>query len=1013
MLKKLIDRPVTVTMAMLSAIVIGIVSLRIMPVSLAPDVDIPYITVRADAANLSASEIDKSIVSILSDQFIQIAGLKDLSSQSIDGSAVITLSFEHGEDIDYQFIEVNEKVDRAMDYLPDISRPRIMKASASDIPAFYLSICLKINEKDNNFSQAFLQTSEFASTILAKRIEQLPEVAMIDITGAEDYQISIIPKDNALESLNLSIDDLKEIISASNINIGNLSITDGQFKYNISFSSNIRDVEEIKNIKINSGGKILNLEEIADIRYTAKPKTGEVVYQGKKSIYLAVIKQSDAKMANLKKSFASLVEQFRKDYPQLEFSISRDQTMLLEYSINNLFQNILIGIMLVCIVIFLFMGDLRTPSLVVLTMPASLIVSMAFFNIAGLSINIISLSGLLIGVGMLTDNAVVLIDNITYRWKSSSDLRNAVLEGTEEVSGPMLSSVLTTCAVFIPLIFIRGISGALFYEQAIAITIVLLVSWMITIIVIPVYYYWWFKGESAFKPNKHFNRLSFFNNIESFESKTVVWFMNHSRLSVAIFIISILGSIICFIMMPKEQLPQITYDDTLLTINWNRQLSLESNKEYTSNIRGLAEEQAQQVTALIGNQDFLLPHSGNLSNDETIIYFKCGDTKTLNKIKDNIVRYLNKKHPDAIYHFNNSANIFDIIFSKEEAPLVAKLRATASDKISTEKLDNAIKQIRNELNYEKISAPAVKESIRLTTDQQALSLYSMNPDLVENAINGALNGNKATNINRGGKKIDVIIETRNQKLYDILSSAYITQKGVQYPISEFVKAENETELKKIYSDENGQYYPVEINAKSSRISEDISKIRDIFYNDSDFSVNFEGGYFSNKEMVKDLMFIFFITLFLLFLILAAQFESLIQPLIILSELAIDIFASLLTLWVLGQSINLMSLIGLIVISGIIINDSILKIDTINKFRKAGIKVKDAISMANQRRLKAIIMTSLTSILSVCPFLSRGNMGDDLQFPMSIAIIAGMTIGTLVSLLIIPSLYYIIYKNQDE
>ena len=201
-----------------------------------------------------------------------------------------------------------------------------------------------------------------------------------------------------------------------------------------------------------------------------------------------------------------MMSDFASDYPDISFTLTRDQTQLLEYSINNLVQNIVVGIVLACLVIFLFMRDFRSPALVSLTMPSALIVSMVFFHVLGISNNIVSLSGLLLGVGMMADNTIILVDNITSRWLRGAALRDAVVEGTKEVAGPMLSSVLTTCAVFIPLVFVSGIAGELFFDQAMAVTIVLLTSYVVTLTVIPVYYYCWYRGLPSFRPNPFLER---------------------------------------------------------------------------------------------------------------------------------------------------------------------------------------------------------------------------------------------------------------------------------------------------------------------------------------------------------------------------------------------------------------------------------------------------------------------------------------------------------------------------
>ena len=553
----MIDRPVTVTMIMLVVIVLGLVSMRLLPVSLIPDVDIPYITVQVSAPDLSAREIDETVCKPLRQQFQQFSSLEDMVSESRDGSASIELSFAQGTDIDYLFIEVNEKVDRSMGGLGGlggIERPRVFKSAATDIPAFYINMTLKDGGD-------FEDMSDFASQVVAKRLEQLDAVAMVDVSGVVEPEILIIPDIDALHSIGLSENDFENYVKAANVRIGSLSIRDGEYRYNVKFQSFAKSRSDIENIYLNVNGRNIQIKDLASVIEHPAKRDGLVRSDSKDAVTMAVFKQSDARMSDLKKGVGSLMENIRKDYPGIDFKVTRDQTELLEYSINNLMQNILVGILLACLIIFLFMRNLRSSALVAFTIPSALIFSMLVFRVIGLSINIISLSGLLLGVGMMVDNTIVLIDNITARWCRGEELRDAVVKGTTEVIGPMLSSVLTTCAVFIPLIFVSGIAGALFYDQAIAVTVVLLTSFVTTVTVIPVYYWCWYRKMPSFRPNPFLEKFSFAGAAGVYE-KGIKWTLRNRWSVWGLAGVSVIGVVLCFSYMKKDRLPDITYTDT-------------------------------------------------------------------------------------------------------------------------------------------------------------------------------------------------------------------------------------------------------------------------------------------------------------------------------------------------------------------------------------------------------------------------------------------------------------------
>ncbi len=1031
MLKHLIDRPITVTMITLVIVVLGIVSIRLLPVTLIPDVDIPYITVQATSSELSAREMDENVLKPLRQQLIQINGLEDIVSEAKDGSGTIRLTFNHGADIDYLFIEVNEKIDRSMSSLDGVSRPKVMKASATDIPAFFVNITSKNPDvvempergqsqgPENDLfpvSESFSQMSRFARDVISKRIEQLPEVAMVDISGLVNEEILIIPDNSKLLQMGMTMSEFERDIKSSNIRLGSLTIRDGEYRYNVKFDSRASSSDDIANLWFKNDDRLLQIKDVAEVIVHPAKRTGLVRSDGDDAVCLAVIKQNEAKMSDLKSRINGLMENFEADYPQLNFEVTRDQTQLLEYTINNLIQNIVIALILASVIIFLFMRDLRSPALVILTMPVSLVFSMLCFYALGLTLNIISLSGLLLGVGMLTDNTVVLVDNITGRWQRDGDLRSAVLEGTEEVRGAMLSSVLTTCAVFIPLIFLSGIAGAMFYDQAMSVTIVLLTSYVVTILVIPVYYYWWYKGAGCFRPSKFLEKINFDAVIRRWDEKVLEWFLRHRTVAWGMLLFSSVGLVFCFIGMQKTRLPEMTQTDAIMKIDWNEHISVENNTLRVKELEKLLSGRADQMTALVGSQQFILEHSGDMGISEAAVYLNCENESILKELQGELRTMMENKYPEAVYSFEPSGNIFDMVFAGNEAPLTARLRPVNSGEVEVNPLRGVLSEIRRKLPEVSVPEPSVKTDALFVAAPELLALYDVGYEELVSVLKNSLNENRLFNIVQGNASIPVVTGSNARGLAEVLQGKFIEKRDgngevSRIPVSELMRQTFVEDLKTLTAGAEGDYYPLALNVESKDVKPVMSEISEIVKANGDFEVGYSGSWFSNNKMIKEMIVIMLVAIILLYLIMASQFESLVQPLIILSEIVVDIFVALIVLWALGVSINLMSLIGLVVITGIVINDSILKIDTINRRRKAGESLERAIMDASSLRVKAILMTSLTTILAVCPFLSRGSMGDDLQYPMSLVIIAGMTVGTLVSLFVVPTLYYSVYNGR--
>ncbi|MDR2562796.1 MAG: efflux RND transporter permease subunit, partial [Prevotellaceae bacterium] len=325
MIKFLIQRPIAVLMAFLAMVIIGIITYFTLPVSLLPDIAIPDITVQMSMPNSSAREFENSIVSSLRTSLMQVNKLQDIKSETRDESAMINLRFQFGTNIDLAFIEVNEKIDAAMGYLPhEFERPRVIKASATDIPVFYLNLTLK---KDGD-KHKFLEMSDFAETVIKRRIEQLPEVSMVDVTGVVASEVRITPDINKLETSGFTLNDLESAIRANNIEAGSMLIRDGYFEYNVKFVTLLHTIKDIEDIYLRKSDRLYQLKDICKVEMTPVKERGYTIVNGKRAITLAVIKQSEENMDNMRKSLNETIDYFKNFYPDIDFSINRNQTEL-------------------------------------------------------------------------------------------------------------------------------------------------------------------------------------------------------------------------------------------------------------------------------------------------------------------------------------------------------------------------------------------------------------------------------------------------------------------------------------------------------------------------------------------------------------------------------------------------------------------------------------------------------------------------------------------------------------
>ena len=1018
MIRKLTDKPIAVTMTLIAVIVLGIVAANLLPVSLMPDVAIPQVTVQVSSPGSSAREVDMTVLKPLRNQLMQVSHLKEIRTEANDDAGNIFMRFEHGADIDFLFIEVNEKIDRALGSLPkEMERPRVIKASATDIPAFYINLTLQdssgsVEMRDELFpvSSRFMDLSSFAAQVITKRIEQIPEVAMVDVSGLAYPELLIVPDKARLRALGIDVARLDAAIQKSNLRLGNLTIRDGQYQYSIRFESTLTGKKGIEDVYLNLNGRLYQVRDLARVIEHPQRRTGMVRSDGRDAVSLAVIKQSDARMKMLRKEISKTLEAFRAEYPHVRFTVTRDQTQLLDYSIDNLRNNILVGGILACLVIFLFMRDFRSPVLISITVPLSLVVSLLGFYLLGLSINIISLSGLVLGIGMMVDNSIIVIDNISQYWDKGWKLREAVVKGTEEVFAPMLSSVLTTCSVFVPLIFLSGITGALFYDQAMAVTIALFSSLLVSVLVIPVYYRLFYAGRNRREPNRYLSRFRGWDYHRTYE-RGLKWFFRHQAVVWIVFLATVPGIWGIYTLIDKEKLPPLTHDDTILWVDWNGTISMKENGRRVALLLQTLDGLTVQRTSMIGVQQFLLSHTPDQGTSEASVYLKAERPENLSGIERRVAEFMKRHYPEARYGFEMSGNIFDLIFSDKEPELVARLKPTDGKAPDPDKLNRLLTGLDRRLGDVSLEQVLWQEHIRLTVRPDLLALYKVDYGTVFSALKNAMNQNTLFTVQEGAFSVPVLTGEGRETARNLLQQRIVNEDGAGGPLSLRGTEREDRALKSIVSGAEGDYYPLRLNPGSRNVRRTMETIREAVQADPDFDVEFSGTYFSDREMIRELVVVLAIALLLLYFILAAQFESVVQPLIILSEVVVDVFGAMLILWAFGSSINIMSLIGLVVMCGIIINDSILKVDTINKLRKEGYSLIRAIMTGGSRRLKPIIMTSLTTILALVPFLYGGDMGSDLQYPLSLALIGGMVVGTLVSIFFVPMAYYELYRRK--
>ncbi|MDD2564904.1 MAG: efflux RND transporter permease subunit, partial [Salinivirgaceae bacterium] len=585
----------------------------------------------------------------------------------------------------------------------------------------------------------------------------------------------------------------------------------------------------------------------------------------------------------------------------------------------------------------------------------------------------------------------------------------ACVRGTNEVVRPLLSSALTTCSVFLPMVFISGMVGALLFDQAMAVSIGLFSSFAVSITLIPVYYLV-LNTTDRVKLNKSPNP----RYIMLYERLLLGVFRRPLYISMTVLAI-VIGGVFIFKDLPKEKLPAIEQDEFFVYVNWNEKINIEENKSRCVDLLQQVAEHRVQSSIYAGSQQFIMGQQSNLSQHESRIYIKVNSPEILKEVGHKIESFVKNFYSQATLEFLPAENMFELIFGEQEAELTAKIKPISSEMyLEYPKMNALVGSLFATVESTITSVVPMEEYMEISLNLDRLMIYNISLMQVTRKIQSLFNQYHLTDIKTGKGYVPVVLGTSKASILTQLQSSFVQNlQGVDIPLRELITTRKVSDFKSIIAGRSGEYFPVDFVLGSASPDILMKEINLAVRNDGEFEIEWTGSLFSNHKMILELSVILVVSLLLLYFILAAQFESLTLPIIILLEAPIDIAAAFLFLKFFGLSINIMSLIGVIVMVGIVINDSILKIDTINRLRKEGVPVISAIFIAGKRRLKPILMTSLTTIFAMLPFLFVTGMGADIQKPLAVSVIGGMTVGTLVSIFFIPYLYYFLFCLEND
>ena len=1009
MIKYLIRHPVSVFVIFAAVVVVSVVALIKLPTSLLPAIDLPELLIKTDCGKISAEDVSRQVSPVLVSKLVSLPGLDKIVARSEDGHSIVNIRFVPGTDMNTSFYEATERIESAIRLLPaDVSYPAIIRRGFYDIPVCFLTVTLKTSPIGKFAPSApFFELTQWVNNSLIPALEQSDKIAFADASGLETPKIIVVPKRNYLQA-GLTPEHLARSLILQNKELQSIKLRENNVYVNYSVGNPLKDLESIKNTLVEFGGSWFYLNSIADVQLISEPK-GFFLADGRQAIMVALYKKEGASLHDFRRSVDNIINAQRLINPDVEIKLERAQDTLVDQLLTSLFRSLLLGVLFVVLIIHMGYRQLKLVSVLLVSVSVSVILTFLLLYLMRISLNIISIAGLIVSIGLAIDFGIIVSDNILQRYKTGLPLRDAIAIGTQEIIAPILSSALTTAAIFIPLIFISGYAGMLFFDQAFTIVSSQAAAIITAIFLLPVLFNV-FINERSFRFIQRDKENTVWGKLHKSIERS---FLKSSKVSgITIGTVLIMGFIGVF-FSEKRLYPSLPFTERELCINWNEPLTPVANFERMVLLSSLIKNKVIHQEIFVGRQKFLYGENYDFKENESCIFFTTSGPGQLDSVTRFLSGYLRTNYPQASFSFRQPLSPITKVFNTDNEKVYIKLTLDNKNQFDVSKIDSLEKDLKS-LGIEINELPVRASMILLKPDMEKIAVAGITPENFYQQVKNYMAPAPVMQIPLKGSSIPVYaVNASNISINHLLESPIYNSNGSGIELGNLIKTSITSRIEQYFTDPSGTFVQFSVQPSPS-LSNKLNTIVDHLNKEKyhgklvldDYNVE-------NRAVLIQMIYVLTISVLLLYLILAAQFESLIIPLIVLFELPIDYSFVMLALWVTGTGLNLMSLIGLIVISGLVINDSILKIDKIIQEARSGQRLIRAVITGGKARLNSIIITSLTTILAVVPQMWGNNVSTALQNPVSLAIVIGLGAGTLVSIYLIPALFYFVYRRKQS
>lgn len=1056
-----VKNPVTICMVVLAILLLGKISYDQLSVDLLPDLNNPRLFIELKAGERPPEEIEKQFVKNMESMAIRQSDVTQVSSVVKAGSARITVEYTWTKDMDEAFLDL-QKAMNPFSQNKDITELKITQHDPNQSPVILIGM-----SHQNITDMAELR--KVAESYIRNELIRLEGVAEVTLSGQEESTLTIRTDPYKLDAFGLKIEDIASRIEANNQSISGGRVSELGLQYLVKSSSLFASEEDFENLIVGykpidkqeagadanapsaasgetAGDKApLFLREVATVKFENARPDNIVRINGERSIGLSVYKEMRYNTVKVVDGVARQLAVIEQALPGYHFKVISNQGTFIKGAIGEVKGSAVLGIILAVVVLFVFLRRFGTTLIVSMAIPISIVATfnLMFFN--GLTLNIMTLGGLALGAGMLVDNAIVVIESIFRNQEKGLPVREAAIKGTSEVAGAVIASTLTTVVVFLPIVYLHGASGELFKDQAWTVTFSLVSSLFVAILVIPVLYDWFMKRrkndtlgnaedtEHADERRLFFNKFFLRSSASSVSSAFPNTFLTHRyprllrRLIARRWIVIgaavglMVGTALLLPFIGTEFMPRMESKAFTVVVKMPEGTRLER----TSSAVGNLEEMLYTISG-----DSLLTvysHIGEGSGSENAIFE--GENTAMMKVilspacnipTEAVIEQFVRtaENPDGLeLAIKQEENSLSSLLGSEGAPIVVEVKGEELDEIAdiTEEVKTRMQDVGGLYNITSSIEDGAPE-ITVSINRTMAGINNLGVAAVIEQLEQQLGGKEAGKMEYRGEMRDIVVKTPDIPL-SALGGLVIKNGGQEFRLREIATFGESQAPKEIYRRNQNRISRVMADMDAGRsldkVAEEIRRTVKSIELPANYSITVTGEEEKRQESMGSLLFALALSVMLVYMVLASQFESLLHPFTILLTIPLAVVGAILLFFITGTTINMMGVIGIVMLVGIAVNNSIILVDRINQLKAGGAPLADAIVEAGQQRIRPIIMTTLTTILALLPMTFSFGEGASLRSPMAIAVIGGLVTSTVMSLMVIPCVYYVLERMKNR